>query len=242
MGFIYQTYPIVGGTVLIIEQVQSQNYVAGVAGWVIKANGDIEINNLVARGSLIAGPVPGRHIEINTAPSHLGEIALFTGVGGETESTIGPQPGASGVMYIRAAAELTITTPLVRMGAGGGNYLVVQPDPNAIATILPDGVSWFTPAFLNSWVDVAGSRVNYMKDACGNVHLRGQLQNGVAVTMFTLPAGYRPTQSMQFVMRSAAAAGNYSVVQVQTNGDVVVLTNFAMAQIACRLDITFPTF
>lgn len=76
MGFTYQTYPIVGGTVLIIERVQSQNYVAGSAGWAIAANGDAEFSNLVARGTFVSGDGTGKHIVINGAA---GVIELWTG-------------------------------------------------------------------------------------------------------------------------------------------------------------------
>lgn len=83
MGFTYQTYPIVGGTVLIIEQVESQNYDPGVAGWAIKANGDAEFANLTARGTFISGDGIGPHIEITSVNANI--ISLFTGDPTETQ-------------------------------------------------------------------------------------------------------------------------------------------------------------
>lgn len=49
--------PLTAGTVLVREQIQSQNYVEGSSGWVIKANGDAEFNSVTIRGSVTQGGV-----------------------------------------------------------------------------------------------------------------------------------------------------------------------------------------
>jgi len=43
--------PLTAGTVLIRSDIRSQNYVPGVSGWIIEADGDAEFNNLVVRGT-----------------------------------------------------------------------------------------------------------------------------------------------------------------------------------------------
>lgn len=48
---------IVAGVVLIREDIESQNYEAGVSGWAIFANGDAEFNNGTFRGQLTAGSI-----------------------------------------------------------------------------------------------------------------------------------------------------------------------------------------
>lgn len=50
MGF---QNPIVGGTALRIPAIQSPNYSPGVAGWIVKINGDAEFNNLTIRGTFL---------------------------------------------------------------------------------------------------------------------------------------------------------------------------------------------
>ncbi len=45
--------PLTAGTVLVREQIQSQNYAEGSAGWVIKADGDAEFNDVVIRGGTV---------------------------------------------------------------------------------------------------------------------------------------------------------------------------------------------
>ncbi len=47
--------PIVGGTVLRIPAIQSPNFVTGVSGWSINADGTAEFNGLVIHGSIVIG-------------------------------------------------------------------------------------------------------------------------------------------------------------------------------------------
>jgi hypothetical protein len=84
MGFIYQAPTVVGGTVLVIERIESQNYVTNVSGWVINADGTAEFFNVVVRGSLVTGVAPGQRIEIN-GTEYPNEIAFFSGNENETE-------------------------------------------------------------------------------------------------------------------------------------------------------------
>jgi len=50
MGF---DNPVVGGTALRIPAIQSPNYAAGSAGWIIKIDGSAEFNNLTVRGEFL---------------------------------------------------------------------------------------------------------------------------------------------------------------------------------------------
>lgn len=54
--------------------------------------------------------------------------------------------------------------------------------------------AWIAPTMVNSWVDFGGSSdtIGYMKDTLGFVHLKGTVKGGTAITIFTLPTGYRP--------------------------------------------------
>jgi hypothetical protein len=93
MGFSRDT-PVVAGTVLIRTAIQSPNYVAGVSGWTINADGSVEFANITARGTFIvdgtgnsfvriaaSGGVP----QITFRPSNLTGYAtynsnLYTGI------------------------------------------------------------------------------------------------------------------------------------------------------------------
>lgn len=47
---------VVGGTTLVRPAIQSPNFVAGSTGWIIRADGSAEFNNVTVRGDLIVGP------------------------------------------------------------------------------------------------------------------------------------------------------------------------------------------
>lgn len=57
---------VVAGTVLIREDVESQNYETGVSGWAIFSNGDAEFNNGIFRGQLTAGSITSGSIGDST--------------------------------------------------------------------------------------------------------------------------------------------------------------------------------
>lgn len=98
-------------------------------------------------------------------------------------------------------------------------------------------------ALAGTWVDVAGSRFAYYKDATGRVQVRGKVSGGGAgATIVTLPVGYRPSSNLEFTMR--AAVGVIASVSVSTGGVLTVTTNLASASAnGIFLDvISFPTF
>jgi hypothetical protein len=47
--------PVVAGTVLVREDIRSQNYTSGSSGWRIQANGDAEFNSVTIRGGTVVG-------------------------------------------------------------------------------------------------------------------------------------------------------------------------------------------
>ena len=91
---------------------------------------------------------------------------------------------------------------------------------------------WITPSLINSWSDMSHdthndwSQVGYYKDQFGVVHLRGLLTGGSSSTavMFTLPAGYRPSERLLFATCANGATGQ-TRVDVLTNGNVQPIWN-----------------
>lgn len=58
--------PILGGGGALLRTLEkSKNFVTGVSGWAIYSNGDVEFNAGVFRGSIVAGTIGGKRIEIN---------------------------------------------------------------------------------------------------------------------------------------------------------------------------------
>jgi len=78
------------------------------------------------------------------------------------------------------------------------------------------------PAFENSWVnyDTASFRgARFWKDPMGIVHIEGLVKSGtVAATIFTLPAGYRPSNGLLFVTITNGGIGRFDVA---STGNVV---------------------
>jgi hypothetical protein len=82
--------------------------------------------------------------------------------------------------------------------------------------------AWVAPTLLNSWVNYGApaSTAGYMKDSLGFVHLKGLIKTGTPGTVaWTLPAGYRPAQTLRI---ATIAAGSFGAINVQTTGDVTI--------------------
>lgn len=281
------TNSILAGETLVRDAIKSEGYVPGSSGWSINRDGTAEFSDLVSRGSLIAGPNPGTHIEIN-GDDYPGQIALFSGNANESQPGIikpvlgGANYGATTIQspvtdgtttsysYLEldgfddgtSSAELQadrmringadllqlFSNTLVTIGdTTNGGDLAVDWDPNdSKARIRNEDEVWkgtaVTP-LTGTWVDVAGSRFGYYKEATGRVQLRGKVSGGGAgATIVTLPVGYRPSSNLEFSMR--AAAGVLASVSVNTGGVLTVTTNLASASAnGIFLDvISYPTF
>lgn len=300
---------ILAGNVLIREAEQSQNYVAGVSGWRIAANGDAEFNNIIARGKLITGPPGSKHIEINGVDSPNG-IAFYTGDPAELfPSILQPQSEANGIGIQFASPQTafdnigsilklythklspdsslaTLTTPgflglatksdlqitnvttgdIFDMNVVGGTSfngthfkITDSTSPLGANNGVDITQGYIKPlqfdtwqsitnlsaltggtAFVNSWTDTAGARFGGYKDAVSNVHLRGLVKSGTAVTIFTLPVGWRPSSNMDFTIRTGTVV---SAVNVAPTGIVTVTANFAsIGAVGIDLSVvSFPT-
>ncbi|CZR03334.1 BppU family phage baseplate upper protein [Trichococcus collinsii] len=78
--------------------------------------------------------------------------------------------------------------------------------------------AWITPTLVNGWTVEPGFAVGYRKNEFGVIEFRGRL-NGTTLgtSMFTLPTGYRPAQTMSFPVSANGAAG---YMFVDTSGSV----------------------
>lgn len=86
------------------------------------------------------------------------------------------------------------------------------------------GESWITPTLTNGSNFAAEyNSVGYWRDGFGVVHLRGLWQApnvALPITIFTLPAGYRPAARELFVAHATTAMGR---VDVQAAGGVLFM-------------------
>lgn len=105
--------PIVGGTTLVRAAINSPNYVPGVSGWIIDADGSAEFNTAVVRGDLIVGvgnPLSGVEATA-TVPAEL--TAYYLTFGGSV-----------------------VAGGLLKLGPGDGSYtyLIALEDPSSSAS------------------------------------------------------------------------------------------------------------
>ncbi len=91
---------------------------------------------------------------------------------------------------------------------------------------------WITPAGVVAG-DIASTTLRYRKDSFGQVHFSGSITFDASVgaqtaTIFTLPAGYRPSQTERFTIGiSTIGSGAFTgEVTINTSGTVVYVLQF----------------
>lgn len=240
---------VLAGPVLIRQAMQSNNFVAGATGWQVTAAGNAEFNNLTARGDFIVGSDPGQHIKMDLDGLGRPEIELSTGAVTEASPALirTSPPALTGENFVEIIGPNNSGNPglvpnisLITWNGSASQIVLTADDFRVNNPIILDSV-WSPIILAGTWVDAAGARAQYLKDAAGTVHVRGQISGGAAVTIGNLPAGYRPTQTVQMALRSGAGAGVTSAIAFQTNGDIVVITNLAQSTPLQRLDCSFST-
>jgi len=111
--------PLTAGTVLVREQIQSQNYAEGSAGWVIKANGDAEFNSVVIRGGTV---VSGLALYYDGTPG-LGNLIMSISATAGTDEFGNDYVAGIGVY-------------------GDANAISIQSDNGAVAQLVADAPSY----------------------------------------------------------------------------------------------------
>lgn len=145
----------------------------------------------------------------------------------------------------------------------GANFAVVRCFKNAVSNAygwdignvqlipsVPVSVeAWVAPTFAANWGNIGGGWMTaaYCKDPMGFIHLRGGVRittTTLTATIFTLPAGYCPSATIQLPLRMGTNVLSY--LTVNTSGQVQYASSgggvLADAQAGLFLDgITFDT-
>lgn len=108
--------------------------------------------------------------------------------------------------------------PLSWTSAGQGtlDYSKTTPaNPDQWHTVGTSG----QPSWANGW-SAFSEPVQFLKTPDGVVFIRGRAAVGTAATIFTLPAGYRPTSATTDIISKAQGTGNFVTIDILTDGSV----------------------
>ncbi|MCY9226478.1 phage baseplate upper protein [Bacillus haynesii] len=105
----------------------------------------------------------------------------------------------------------------------------VWSDWAAVITSSDAAVTWQSPTLLNGWKQYGSHRVQFSKNALGEVEVIGSITGGTVgfdVPAFILPTGYRPLQAAHFIgVASSLGTGStpqYHRTQIATDGTVYI--------------------
>jgi hypothetical protein len=228
---------ITAGNVLVIEAIESQNYVAGSAGWKISADGDAEFNSVTVRGELIAGsgadyvkvtPTPQPHIEFSTsnvdqqAPASIG----FDISGGNSFTVAGPDMGrgADYTTYAGSPLQNTTThgfTDVWEVSDPGLEVRLRMVASSKSATLTANGFfNVVTPSFQTNGVDRGKGIKNYANAVASTAlaavetvgitsgNVTFELNRAYRVTLHYQGAGNTAGDQIGFRVRRTNLAGN----------------------------------
>lgn len=115
MGSLVFQNPIVAGTTLVRQAIQSPDFVAGVSGWIVRYDGSAEFNNLNIRGSGVFGTVGGQRVEI----SNTGVVSIY-----DTSNNLVVRLDATGLLV---QDPVTGAAATMQLGAGLSGIQLTPP-------------------------------------------------------------------------------------------------------------------
>lgn len=243
---------ILAGETLVRPAMQSEAFQSGVQGWRITRQGDAEFNNATVRGELIVGQMPGQYVRIGKSadlPLLPPVFEMSTGSAEESQPGFINATGSGFTLQSIWQSPVSVDTgraASIVLNSHGSPVNRTEIDINADDIIVSNPIeleqSWTNLTLVNSWVDSAGARAGYFKDATGRVQLRGQVSGGSVSTIATLPVGYRPSQTMEWITRDQTGVV-LCAIRVATTGLLTVAANLTNASSGgIRLDAaSYPT-
>lgn len=84
--------------------------------------------------------------------------------------------------------------------------------------------AWITPTLLNGWENYSETQsAQYIKDNFGFVRLRGMVKSGTSRIITVLPAGYRPLETVYFIVNNSTAPRQLTI---SGTGTLLLITGF----------------
>ena len=208
-----------------------------VFGEIDNANSITERINIDANGNVGIGiPTPAAKLTVlnnptNPSPPNTSSTGIFRIAVSNNEGIDFGKMGSGASGWIQSGLMGMYTTSLSLQPVGGNvgigtvnplATLDVNGDVNISGKIINE--NYVPPTLLNSWVNNGGTFAvaGYYKDKENRVQLKGLIKDGNAAntTLFNLPAGYRPSETLVFAVINGNGFGR---VDVYPNGDVKIL-------------------
>jgi hypothetical protein len=224
--------PITAGET-ILQNVNSEGYVAGVTGWRIERDGDAEFNDVTVRGDWqVQGPDPDDYIQARIVT---GIPRLEFARDGVTYVALALSDAVFGERF--SIGSLSGATPNLSFTETPEQWIVMGPDVHPGQIVLFDGdflYAGFTDAtgfHKNAWttLPVAGAwlgTVEYLVLPHNEVVFRGSLAGGANVVgnplLAALPAAIRPMQTQRFQCPQGTNNTTDGRVQIDAAGGVVI--------------------
>lgn len=165
--------PIVGGNVLLRQEMRSENYVQGVSGWRITRDGDAEFNDIVARGDITASSL--------TVITQEGIIRIPEGAADNAIILEATTPPTS--QHAIISTDSTTTAAALQLRG---------PTPQGYAGLLPSVIirtSSTNPIGTSAVIDVGGAGVNAQRLRPSMATLGNNAGRTVVATAFTATLG-----------------------------------------------------
>lgn len=155
-------------------------------------------------------------------------LALVNAVGGSYGTIINVNCGTAGLSTV-----FDVQYAAVHVNNITGTYTNLVP-PGRLINVYDKmggmfyedwtGDQWAAATLLNSWTNVAGAQSAQYRIIGDRVDVRFAIEDGTALTLFTLPIGYRPAASVGATAQVHDNSGNpdFGHVRVDPNGDVVL--------------------
>lgn len=116
--------PVVGGTTIRIPAIQSPNYVAGVSGWIVRANGTAEFQGLTITGGTVVMGGSGAILMYSGTPA-AGNLVLSIAPVAGTDAFGNAYPKGESILGTNGALVALHTDATI--GSGTGAALTVTP-------------------------------------------------------------------------------------------------------------------
>jgi hypothetical protein len=221
--------PILAGNVLVRNAMQSENYVAGSAGWRIERDGDVEFNDGTFRGDV--------HIFWGTDEVFLGvlfdkPLLEFYEAATLGRGSIWEESNAFNIMQRYSSSldkdspSLSFqkdTSPVIKRIVVNGPMVASDPTLD-----YDDPETWHAVSFSAGWGNFGAPYDNgaYKLGPDGFVHLHGVIKyNGGGVgqadgtVIFTIAASWRPAASKVLTIARGSGAQIEPVIVVAANGN-----------------------